>query len=81
MITTSGECPVNGGIMKRQSPQQGITNYVDVSSVADHAVPFEKLGGYIIVSKPGSVASDAFVICLNTEIYPFGLWKENIDSK
>ncbi len=81
MITTSGECPVNGGIMKRQSPQQGITNYVDVSSVADHTLQVEKLGGKIIVPKTAVPGMGYFVVCLDTENNPFGLWEGNKDAK
>jgi hypothetical protein len=32
MITTSGEKPVGGGMMKRQNPGQPIVNYIDVPS-------------------------------------------------
>ncbi len=37
-------------MMKRQNQQQGITNYIDVSSVDEYASKVEKLGGKVVVS-------------------------------
>ncbi|HYT42609.1 MAG TPA: VOC family protein [Methylomirabilota bacterium] len=49
MISTvddKGDEGVNGGMMKRQSPeQQGITNYFDVKSVQEYSAKVEQLGG------------------------------------
>ena len=81
MITTSGNCAVNGGMMKRQAPQQGITNYIDVTSVADHAALVEKLGGKIIMPKTAVPGMGYFAVCLDTENNPFGLWEVSSDAK
>ena len=81
MVTTSGKCPVNGGMMKRQAPGQSITNYLDVSSVSDHAVQVEKLGGKIIMPKTAVPGMGYFAVCLDTENNPFGLWEESKDAK
>ena len=55
MISTvddKGDEGVNGGMMKRQSPeQQGITNYFDVKSVQEYSAKVEKLGGKVISPK------------------------------
>jgi len=81
IITTSGECPVNGGVMKRQSPQQGITNYIDIASVSEHSALVEKLGGKIIVPKTAVPGMGYFAVCLDTENNAFGLWEMNKDAK
>jgi predicted enzyme related to lactoylglutathione lyase len=41
----------DGGLLKRQQPQQGITNYIGVTSVDESAAKVEKLGGKICLSK------------------------------
>src|SRR6266478_9601566 len=41
----------DGGLMKRQQPQQGITIYVGVASIDQAASKVEKLGGKICMSK------------------------------
>lgn len=45
------EIGVNGGMMKRQSPEHKITNYILVESVDEYAKKIENAGGKIIVPK------------------------------
>jgi predicted enzyme related to lactoylglutathione lyase len=41
-----------GGMLKRQNlQQQGITNYIDVKSIAKYSAKVEKLGGKEVVQK------------------------------
>ena len=80
-IMTSGDNAVNGGMLKRQNPQQMITNYVDVPSVDEHAQQVEKLGGKVVMPKTAVKGMGYFVICLDTENNPFGLWEENKEAK
>ena len=77
LITTSGEKPVGGGMMKRQNPGQPIVNYVDVPSVDNYAAKIEKLGGKIIFPKTAVPEMGYFAICLDTENNIFGLWEDN----
>ncbi len=42
---------VNGGMMKRQTPQHKPVNYIAVESVDEYVLKIEKLGGKIIVPK------------------------------
>ena len=54
VITTDdkGSKAIGGGLMKRQNPQQqGITNYIDVSSVDEYASKVERLGGKVVAPK------------------------------
>ncbi len=81
LITTSGKQHVDGGLMKRQQPEQRITNYIDVSSVADYAAKVEKLGGTIIIPKTAVKGMGYFAVCLDTEKNPFGLWECDTNAK
>jgi len=81
LIATSGENAVNGGMMKRQQPEQRITDYISVSSVADYAAKVEKLGGKIIVPKMAVKGMGYFAVCLDTEQNPFGLWECDTNAK
>lgn len=51
MFSTNNEQTVGGGLMKRQQPQQTITNYLDVSSLDEYAKKVEGLGSRIKVPK------------------------------
>jgi predicted enzyme related to lactoylglutathione lyase len=70
----------DGGLLKRQNPQQqGITNYVGVTSVDQSAAKVEKLGGKICMPKTAVPQMGYFVICQDPENNTFALW-ENDDS-
>jgi uncharacterized protein len=81
MVTTSGEKPVGGGMMKRQNPGQTIVNYIDVPSVDKYAAEIEKLGGKIVFSKTAIPEMGYFAICLDTENNSFGIWEDNKNAK
>jgi hypothetical protein len=77
IITTGGEKPVAGGMMKRQNPGQTIVNYVDVPSVDKFAAEIEKLGGKIISPKTAVPGMGYFAMCLDTENNASGIWEDN----
>ncbi len=81
MITTCGEKTVDGGLMKRQTPQQTITNYVDVPSVEKYTAVIEKLGGKVIFPRTAVPEMGYFAICLDTENNPLGIWEANKNAK
>lgn len=85
MITTTNgkgeKAPIGGGIMKRQQPQQGITNYIDVPSVDQYAAKIQKLGGKVIMPKSPVPNMGYFAICLDTENNTFGIWENNTSAK
>jgi predicted enzyme related to lactoylglutathione lyase len=77
----SDETP-DGGLMKRQNPQQqGITNYVGVASVDESAAKVEKLGGKICMQKTAVPEMGYFVICHDPERNMFALWEKNDSAK
>ncbi len=81
MITTSGEKPVGGGMMKRRHPQQPIVNYIDIPSVDAYLAEVEKLGGKVIVPKSAVPKMGYFAVCFDTENNVFGIWEMNENAK
>lgn len=84
-ITTTddkGNKSVGGGMMKRQNPQQqGITNYIDVKSVAEYSARIESLGGKIVMPKTPVRGMGYFAVCLDTENNTFGIWETDSNAK
>ena len=77
MVTTKaeGEPGINGGLMKKQMPQQVPMNYVMVESVADFAEKAKRLGGQVVVPKTPIPKMGYFAVCLDPENNPIGLWE------
>ena len=71
----------DGGLMERQSPQQGITNYISVASVEQAAAKATKLGGKILMPKTAVPQMGYFVICQDTENNLIALWERNQNAK
>ena len=85
MISTvddKGNEAVNGGMMKRQSPQQqGITNYIDVKSVQEYSAKLEQLGGKVISPKMPVPGMGYFAVCTDTENNGFGIFEVDSNAK
>lgn len=81
MITTSGEKQVDGGMQKRQSPQEVITNYIDVPNIDEHIAKVGQLGGKIVVPKGPVPGFGYFAVCLDTENNAFALWQSDKSAK
>ena len=71
----------DGGLMKRQYPDQPITNYIAVSSVEESAAKVQKLGGKICKPKTAVPQTGYFVICQDTEGNEFALWEKNDSAR
>jgi predicted enzyme related to lactoylglutathione lyase len=81
-IDTGGpDASPDGGLMARKHPEQAITNYVLVPSVAKAAAKVEKLGGKICVPKTEVPKMGYFVVCQDTEGNQFALWEKGGKSK
>jgi uncharacterized protein len=53
-ITTTndkGNKALDGGMMKRQTPEHQVTNYIGVESVDEYSSKVEKLGGKVVTPK------------------------------
>ena len=80
-VMTSGDNPVNGGMTKRQQPQESIRNYINVDSLDESAAKIEELGGQIIVPKTAVPTMGWFALCLDTENNTFGIWQNDQSAK
>ena len=81
-IDTGGaDASPDGGLMKRQQPQQGITNYIYVPSVDQFAAKVQKLGGKICMPKTAEPQMGYFAICQDPENNTFAIWEKNENAK
>ena len=82
-LDTGGEdASPDGGLMKRQAPQQqGITNYISVPSVDQFAAKVQKLGGKVCMPKMAVPQMGYFAICQDPENNTFALWEKNENAK
>jgi predicted enzyme related to lactoylglutathione lyase len=71
----------DGGLKKRERPQEPITNYVSVDSVAEYSKKIEKLGGKICMRKTAVSQMGYFAVCQDTERNTFGIWESDADAK
>ncbi|MFB3879687.1 MAG: VOC family protein [Armatimonadota bacterium] len=77
MVTTAeeGGQGINGGMMKRQTPQHTNTNYVLVESVADYAERAKQLGGQVVMPKSPVPGMGWVAVCLDPDGNMIGLWQ------
>ena len=83
MVTTTddkGNKALTGGMMKRQMPQQQITNYINVTSIDEYSSKLEKAGDTIGHPK-AAVPTMGYVVCLDTEHNSFSIWETNENAK
>jgi predicted enzyme related to lactoylglutathione lyase len=71
----------DGGMMKRQQPQQGITSYISVPSVDQFVAKVQKLGGKICMPKTAVPQMGYFAVCQDPENNTFALWEMNEGAK
>jgi predicted enzyme related to lactoylglutathione lyase len=79
MISTTdykGNQTLGGGMMRRQSPQQGIAN-----SVQEYSAKVEQLGGKVITQKTPVPGMGYFAICTDTENNTFGIFEADETAK
>lgn len=70
-----------GGIMKRQNPDQRITDYFGVPSAQEFSNKVLRLCGKVIVPRTAVSKMGYFVVCMDTEGNVFGLWEDNPQTK
>jgi len=76
-----GNPGVRGGMGKRGTPEQKISNYIGVTSVDEYIGKVKKLGGRIIMPKTTISGWGYLAICVDTENNVFGLWEEDGNAK
>lgn len=73
----NGEKGIGGGMAKRESPGQQISNFIGVSSIDEYLDKVTELGGEVIRPKTPIVGWGFLAICRDTENNTFGLWEED----
>ena len=66
---------VNGGMMKRQMPEQKPVNYISVESVDEYSKKVVKLGGQIVVQKMEIPGIGWWALALDPEGNQIGLFQ------
>jgi predicted enzyme related to lactoylglutathione lyase len=79
--TDGGDDTPDGGLKKREQPQEPVVNYVSVNSVSEFSKKIEKLGGKICLAKTAVAQMGHFAVCQDTEGNTFGLWESDADAK
>ncbi len=81
-IDTGGpDASPDGGLMKRMHPEQAITTYFSVPSVAKAVAKIEKLGGSVCKEKTAVPGMGFFAVCKDTENNAFAVWEINPKAK
>ena len=79
--TGGGDDTPDGGVMKRQPGQTGITTYFSVPSVDEFVGKVQKLGGKIYMPKTPVPQMGYFAVCQDTENNVFALWQMDKNAK
>jgi uncharacterized protein len=72
---------LGGGMMLRMAPQQLITIYIEVPSVAEYVDKVQKLGGRVCFPKTAVPEMGYYAVCIDPENNGFGIWETNADAK
>ena len=80
-VDDKGNKALGGGMGKRQSPQQQITNFIDVESVDEFSSKVEKLGGKVISPKMPVPGMGYMAVCTDTENNGFGIFEADQTAK
>lgn len=71
----NGNKGISGGLMKRQNPQQTVTNYITVSSIDEYESRIKQSWGKIVLEKMKISDMGYIAIFFDTENYVFGLYE------
>lgn len=80
-LDDKGNKAVGGGLMKRQMPEQQITNYINVTSVDSYSSKVRELGGNVLSPKHAVPGMGYFVLCQDTEKNNFAIWESDSSAK
>ena len=69
------ESGINGGLMRRQQPGQGVCNTIGVGSVDEYAQKVEGAGGQVVVPRMAIPQVGYLIYCQDTEGNVFGLFE------
>ncbi len=67
---------VNGGMIKKQSPEHKFTYYVLVESIEEYSKKIETLGGRVVVPKMEVPSMGWWAMAVDPEGNSFAIWEE-----
>lgn len=70
-----GQPGLGGGMGLRGSPEQKITNFMEVTSVDEYCDRVKELGGMVLQPKMPVPGYGYLAVCMDTEENTFGLWE------
>ena len=73
----NGETGIGGGMGKRGSPEQKITNYIEVTDLEEYVARVEAFGGKVLNKKLNVPGRGIFAICMDPEENTFCIWETN----
>lgn len=83
LITTGpeGEPGIDGALMRRQAPEQGPINTVEVPSVDEFVTKITENGGGVVLPKMAIPSVGYFASCRDTEGNVFGIMQPDPSAK
>ncbi len=73
--TGTGEPGINGGLLRRPSPEHVTTNTIGVESLDDTVAKVEASGGKVVMPRMAVPGVGFMAYCADTEGNIFGLWE------
>ena len=80
-VDDKGNKALGGGLMKRQMPEQQITNYINVTSVDSYSSKVRDLGWNALSPKHAVPGMGFFVLCQDTEKNNFAIWESDSNAE
>jgi predicted enzyme related to lactoylglutathione lyase len=72
---------VNGGMMRRQSPEQMPLMYFQVESVDEYTAKIASLGGQVVMEKHAVPGMGYFAVAADPQRNAFAIWEENREAR
>lgn len=80
-INSGDQKGIDGGMAKKENPNETIMNYIDVESIDKYIEKIEKFGGKVVVPKMVVPEQGYTAVCLDSENNSFGLWQTDKSAK
>ena len=71
---------INGGLMRRQAPDQRPINYVNVESIDEYVGKAKSLGASVMVEKMSVPGMGWFAQLVDPQGNPFALWQTDMSA-
>jgi uncharacterized protein len=69
---------VNGGMMRRQVPEQTPLNYISVESVEEYTAKATELGATVLMEKMPVPGTGWFAVLVDPQGNPFAVWETEV---